>query len=283
MDKKCIICQKSDTETVFTEFGIKILKCKNCGHVFSSYEAEQDYDGYYGKNVASSEHFWWDEAHEKMYNDFCEKFIIGKKGRILDVGCGLGYFIKKISIFPNWKVYGYEISKSAAEFARNKLNLENVYCGKVEKANFSEKSFDIITMWDVIEHLPDPNPVLKHANLILKDEGFLFIHTPNVKIQLPKAKFKKLIKGMRPDLHYLEASDHINIYSPSAIKTILNKNGFGKIKFIHLHPIQSVTGSKNSLLKAIKNLWFYSAKLLSTVSAGKINIDNLFVIAQKTA
>lgn len=281
MGKRCIICRKSDTKTIFKESGIDILKCKNCGHVFSSYEAEQDYGGYFGGKIDSADHFWWKEAHSKMYDDFCKRFIANKSGRLLDVGCGLGYFVKKISVFPNWKVYGYEISKSAAEFAKNKLNLKNIYCGKVEEANFSGKSFNIITMWDVIEHLPDPNPILKYANLILKDEGFLFIHTPNIIIQLPKVKLKKLIKGMRPDLHYLEARDHINIYSPGAIKTILNKNGFRKIKFVHLHPIQSVTGSKSPLLKAVKNLWFYLAKLLNAVSFGEINIDNLFIVARK--
>lgn len=277
----CVICGNKSNRVVFVEFGIDVLKCKNCGHVFSSYDAAQDYDGYFGKKISETDHFWWKEAHIKMYDDFCKRFIANKSGTLLDVGCGLGYFVKKISLFPNWEIYGYEISKSAVEFAKNKLNLKNIYCGKVEEANFSEKLFDIITMWDVIEHLPDPNPVLKYANLILKDDGFLFIHTPNIIIQLPKVKLKKLIRGMRPDLHYLEARDHINIYSPGAIKTILNKNGFGKIKFVHLHPIQSITGSKNWLLKAVKNLWFYSAKLLSTVSAGKINIDNLFIVAKK--
>lgn len=281
MNKKCIICQQSNTKTVFTEFGIDILKCKNCGHIFSSYQADQDYGDYYGDEIEPSDHFWWNKAHEKMYNDFCNKFIANKSGRLLDVGCGLGYFVKKISSFPNWQVYGYEISEPAVEFARNKLGLKNIYGGKVEKSNFPKKYFDIIILWDVIEHIPNPHPLLSYLGSILKDDGLLFMHTPNIKVQLPKAKIKKMIKGMRAGVHYLEAKDHINNYSVKTIKKVLRNNGFGKIEFIHLHPIQSVSGSKNATLKFIKNFWFNFSRFLHAITFGKVNIDNLFVIARK--
>lgn len=281
MSKKCAICQKLNTKIVFTEFSINILKCKNCGHVFSSYDADEDYDGYYGEKIEFSDQFWWDQAHEKMYDDFCRRFIVNKSGRLLDTGCGLGYFVKKVTTYPEWQVYGYEISRSAVEYAKNKLGLENIFCGKVEESSFSKKYFDIITLWDVIEHIPDPNPLLFYLNKILKDDGLLFVHTPNIKIQLPKAKIKKLLKGMNPDVHYLEAKDHINNYSVKTIKKVLHNNGFGKIEFVHLHPIQSVSGSKNATLKFIKNFWFNFSRFLYTITFGKVNIDNLFVIAKR--
>jgi len=281
MYKKCIICQQSNTKIVFTEFGIDILKCKNCGHVFSSYDADEDYDGYYGEKIEFSDQFWWDQAHEKMYNDFCRRFIANKSGRLLDVGCGLGHFVKKISSYPDWQVYGYEISRPAVEFAGNKLGLKNIYGGKVEKSDFPKKYFDIITLWDVIEHIPNPHPLLFYLGSILKDDGLLFVHTPNIKVQLPKAKIKKMIKGMRAGVHYLEAKDHINNYSVKTIKKVLYNNGFSQVEFIHFHPIQSVSGSKSIILKFIKNFWFIFSLALYAITFGKVNIDNLFVIARK--
>lgn len=281
MNNQCIICHKSSTKIVFTEFGIDILKCKNCGHIFSSYDASQDYGGYFGEKVESSDQFWWNKAHEKMYNDFCKRFIVNKSGRLLDIGCGLGYFVKKVFSFPNWQVYGYEISKSAVEYAKNELDLKNVFCGKVEESNFPKKYFDIITLWDVIEHIPNPNLLLFYLKVILKDDGLLFVHTPNIKVQLPKARIKKVFKGMRADVHYLEANDHINNYSVETIEKILYNNGFSQVEFIHIHPIQSVSGSKNVVLKWIKNFWFNLARFLSLIIFNKINIDNLFVIARK--
>jgi 2-polyprenyl-3-methyl-5-hydroxy-6-metoxy-1,4-benzoquinol methylase len=279
---KCIICGSNNYKIIFNEFGVDILKCLNCGHIFSSFEQEQYYGGYYGEKIKNEDHFWWDEAHKKMYDDFCRIFIKNKSGKLLDVGCGFGYFIKKISFFPDWEAFGYEISETAVNYARNNLGLKNIFSGRVENSGFPEKYFDIITLWDVVEHIPNPKPLLVYLRTILKEDGILFIHTPNAKIQLIKAKAKKLIKGMREGAHYLEAKDHINIYSSWAIKEVLRQAGFKEVKFVHLHPIQSISGSKNSLLKIMKNLWFYFSVFLFKLTFRKVNADNLFVIAKKS-
>lgn len=163
-----------------------------------------------------------------MYNDFCGRFINAKSGRLLDVGCGLGYFVKKISEYKNWEASGCEILKTAADFAREKLYLKNIYCGKLEEAEFGEAYFDIITMWDVIEHFPDPGAMLVSINRLLKPGGFLFIHILNIKIQLPKAKIKKIILGEKKNIHYLEVRDHINNYSMQTIKKFYKKKASKK-------------------------------------------------------
>jgi SAM-dependent methyltransferase len=216
-----------------------------------------------------------------MYDDFSQRFLEKKSGRLLDVGCGLGFFVRKAMEHPQWSVWGYEISPKAVDYGRNKLGLANIYEGKVEENNFQKNSFDIITMWDVIEHLPDPAPVLSACFESLKQGGILFIHTPNVNVQLPKAIIKKFIFGYDPHIHFLEAKDHINIYSPKTIKVLLDKYGFSNIEFIHLHPIQSVSGSKHGLLKLAKNFWFNISVIIFYLSFKRINIDNLFVVAKK--
>jgi 2-polyprenyl-3-methyl-5-hydroxy-6-metoxy-1,4-benzoquinol methylase len=281
MCNKCYLCDSSKNKIVFNEFGIDMLKCKKCGHVYSSYKQDQNYADYFGEKIEKQDHFWWKEAHDRMYNDFGEKFLKNKKGRILDVGCGLGYFLKFISKYNNWKGFGSEISKSAVEYADKNLGLENIKQGRVEESGFSNNYFDIISLWDVIEHIPNPRPLLSYLYDILKENGVLFMHTPNISIQLPKAKFKKIIKGLNKDVHYMEAKDHINIYSQKIIKRLLKEVGFKKIKFIHLRPLQGVSGSKNIILKNIKNIWFYFSVFLFYMTFGKINIDNLFIVASK--
>lgn len=283
MKKKCCVCSGGKNNIIFVENSINILKCENCGHIYSSFVQRQDYDGYFGDEKRTDiDSFWWNDAHKKMYEDFCKKFIRGKSGRLLDVGSGLGYFVKKISEDKGWKAEGYEISKYAVNYSNKELGLENIYCGKVEESNYPPKYFDIITMWDVVEHIPDPNPILKYLFKVLKDDGFLFIHTPNIRIQLPKAKLKYLFSRRgSTDIHYLEAKDHINIYSPNTIKKVLQNNGFNNIDLVHLHPIQSVSGSKNSFSVIVKNLWYNISKVVYGISFKKINLDNLFVIAKK--
>lgn len=282
MEKKCIICGSSENKVVFREFEVDILKCKNCGHVYSSYGANENYDGYFGhEEITGDDQYWWDEAHREMYDDFCKKFIEGKSGKLLDVGCGLGYFLKKMREFPQWESYGYEISQTAVEFAKNKLGLENVYCGRIEECNFKKERFDIITLWDVVEHIALPDGFISYLNSLIKKDGLLFIHTPNIKIQLAKAKLKRILSGMEQKGHYLEAKDHLNVYSPKTIKILLERNGFSKVKFIHLKPIQSVSGSKSRLLRLFKNFWFYLAVGLYYATFRRVNIDNLFIVSKK--
>lgn len=279
--KQCIICGQSYYKTVFKEFDVDVLKCRNCGHIFSSYEQKQNYGEYFEKEIEEKDHFWWDQAHRRMYNDFCGMFIKNKKGKLLDVGCGLGYFVKKVSSFPDWDVYGYEISEPAVSFARERLSLKNIFQGRVEEANFPDNCFDVITMWDVIEHIPDPNSLLSYLKKILKKDGILFIATPNARVQVIKAKIKKLLFGEKEGGHYLEAKDHINIYSAKIIEALLKQIGFSRVKFIHLHSIQSVSGSKSGFKKGFKNFWFNMARFIYFITCGKINLDNLFVVAKK--
>jgi 2-polyprenyl-3-methyl-5-hydroxy-6-metoxy-1,4-benzoquinol methylase len=282
MSKKCYLCNSLKNKVAFREFETDILQCIDCGHIFSSYERDQDYDGYFGyEEIGSSGDFYWGEAHERMYDDFFRIFISGKNGKLLDVGCGLGFFIRKFSGFPQWQVFGCEISRASVDFAENKLNLKNVLCGRVESLNFEKHSFDIITLWDVIEHIPNPDQLLSYLNSLLKKNGVLFIHTPNIKVMLPVAKMTKALFGMNPGLHYLEAKDHVNQYSAKTISSLLRRNGFGDINFIHLHPIQSVGGSRSRILRFIKNSFFNLSRFLYMISFGRINFDNLFVSAKK--
>ncbi|MFH1583168.1 MAG: class I SAM-dependent methyltransferase [Candidatus Falkowbacteria bacterium] len=248
--------------------------------MFSSYSADQYYDGYF-KDISGSDNFWWDKAHQTMYNDFSKKYLAGKNGKLLDIGCGLGFFVKRVNDYPNWQAYGYEISKIAVDFAINKLKLANIFCGKAEEADFPKNYFDIITLWDVIEHISNPDKILNYINLILKKDGFLFIHTPNANIQLFKTKLKKLIYGMKPGIHYMEAKDHINIYTAKSISRVLRSHNFQFVEFIHLHPIQSISGSKSRLDIFIKNLWFNFSRVFYRLSFKKINLNNFHIIGRK--
>lgn len=280
--KTCIVCGGSGSSVVFSEMGIDMLRCSQCGHVFSSFEAEQAYDGYFGYDTEGpGDTFWWDQAHVKMCDDFCSRFVAGRSGRLLDIGCGMGFFLKSMEEYPSWEALGYEISPVAVAFARDRLGLSNVEQGDVLESGMDSRSFDLVTMWDVIEHIPDPDPILSFVNRILADEGLFFLHTPNASIQLPKAKLKRLLKGSREGVHYLEARDHVNLYTASTLKAVLGRNGFNRVDFTHLRPIQSVSGGKARALILLKNLWYWMAVAIFLLSRKKVNLDNLFVLARK--
>ena len=282
--KKCFVCKAENNYAIFNESGIDILKCRSCGHIFSSYDQDQNFTEYFGNERITEKYnyfHWFDQAHSRMYNDFWSKFILGKSGKLLDVGCGLGYFLRKIQSFDAWESFGCEISRHAVDYAAKKVGVKNILCGICEDLNYKENSFDIITLWDVIEHIPDSDSLLRHLRTLLKDDGMLFIHTPNVRVQLIRARITKMLFGMKENIHYLEAKDHVNNYSPKTITKVLKRNGYSEVSFIHLWPIEGLAENQNIIVILLKNLWFVMSSIIASVTFSKINFDNLFIIAKK--
>jgi 2-polyprenyl-3-methyl-5-hydroxy-6-metoxy-1,4-benzoquinol methylase len=218
-----------------------------------------------------------------MHDDFCRRFVVGRSGRLLDMGCGLGFFLQAMAPYAHWEAYGCEISPAAVRYARDTLGLPNVICGRPEEADLPHHTFDIITLWDVLEHLLRPDPLLRHCHTLLKEGGLCFIRTPNVGLQLLRARLKKLVRGMQPGVTYLQARDHAHHYSMSSIRRLLERNGFSHVEFVHLHPIQGMSVSKWGVLPGVKNAWFEAVRALALVSRGHWNFDNLFVLARKAA
>jgi SAM-dependent methyltransferase len=98
-------------------------------------------------------------------------------GRLLDVGCGAGYFLDAARS-AGWQVAGVELSDPAAAEARDSLGLD-VWSGSLAQAAFPSESFDLITMFEVLEHMRDPGAALKEANRVLQRGGLLAIEVPN--------------------------------------------------------------------------------------------------------
>jgi SAM-dependent methyltransferase len=216
-----------------------------------------------------------------MHQDFFRRFLVRRSGRLLDMGCGLGFFLKALAPYTNWEAYGCEISLAAVRYAHDTLGLTRVICCRLETAELPQSSFDIITMWDVIDHLLQPDPVLKTCHALLRSGGMCFIRTPNVFIQVPRARLKKLLWGTKPGVDYLQARDHLHHYSMSSIRKLLERNGFSRVQFVHLHPIQGYSPSKSGFALGVKNGLFEIIRALAVASKGYLNFDNLFVIAYK--
>jgi SAM-dependent methyltransferase len=277
----CLLCGNLRHRSIFNEFGADILRCRGCQHVFSSFAANPHYDGFWGEEVAEEDHFYWNKARSRMHQDFFNRFLVGRSGRLLDMGCGLGFFLKAMTPYANWEAYGCEISPAAVRYARETLGLTNVICSRLEEADLPQSSFDIITFWDVLEHILRPDPLLRTCHALLREGGLCFIRTPNIFVQLPRARLKKMLRGMPPGVGYLQAHDHLHHYSMSSIRRLLERNGFSRIEFVHLHPIQGLSVSKTGFRPKVKNACFEVVRALAIISRGHLNFNNLFVLAHK--
>ena len=278
---QCLLCGGARHRSVFAELDIDILRCDSCGHVFSSFRGDPHYSGFWGSEVAPGEHLYWSKARARMYRAFFGRFIAGRSGRLLDMGSGLGYFLKAMAAYPGWDAYGCEISPAAVKYAREALGVENVVCSRLQDVDLPPASFDIVTLWDVIDHVPHPDPLLDRCHALLKKDGTLFLRTPNVTVQLLRARVMQAIGAMRPGTKYLQGSDHAHHYSMDSIRRLLGRNGFSEVRFVHLPPVETGTGWRGAFVNLAKTASFQALRALAICSADRLNFDNLFVVARK--
>lgn len=134
--------------------------------------------------------------------------------RLLDIGCAAGYFMAVMRDL-GWKVEGVEPSSTIVQFARARFGLDQIVQGTLEAAPWPTRSFDLVTMWDVVEHVPDPVSLLKKAASLLRDEGHLIIETQNI-----GSCFARLL-GKR--WHHFKHLEHIYHFSPASMLRLLDE------------------------------------------------------------
>ena len=241
-----MLCQLCSSNTVYKKFSLKqfdVLQCKDCNLVFlSQIPTETSL-----KNLYSSDYYLGRE--EYYFNNLItnpergkvteniESFSAGlkklnsfkrEKGRLLDVGCGLGIFLSMAKM-DGWETCGVDISAYAARYAREKFGLEVYSNGRLEEASFPSESFDVITLWDSLEHFSDPLVQFKEIHRILKSDGIIMLDTPNESSLLRVlAKYLYMITGriFTYPITKLYHQYHLYYYNSVAIETLLRNGGF---------------------------------------------------------
>jgi len=137
------------------------------------------------------------------------------KGRLLDVGCFSGIFLD-VAKKRGWDVVGIEPSHWGRKIAQERFGLK-VLEGTLEEASLEEASFDVVTMIDTIEHLRDPKKTLLEARRILKENGIVYISTPDVRSFVARL-LKNKWWGFR--------EEHIVYFSKSSLYPLLEQLGF---------------------------------------------------------
>jgi len=199
-----------------------IVQCLNCGLIYSnprwddselmdSYEAVEDplyLQEREGRVLTFEQHL---HPLEK---------ITGRAGgrKLLDVGCYIGVFLE-IAARHGWDAWGVEPSEWAAEQAK-RLGL-NVMHGTLATANLPETSFDVVTLWDVIEHLSDPMAEIRRVYCALKPGGLIVIHTMDI-----DSLFAHVMGPRWPWLMEM----HIYYFSQRTMAAMLRKAGFQVIR-----------------------------------------------------
>ncbi len=140
-----------------------------------------------------------------------------RSGRLLDVGCATGTFLAAMRRTGKWDVVGVELSAETARLAREWHGLD-VVTGTLEQAQFPDASFDVVTLWDVLEHLHDPATTLREIRRILRPGGLLVLRVPNLD-SWDARLFGDSWAG-------LDAPRHLYVFSPDTLNALLAQSGF---------------------------------------------------------
>jgi len=249
------------------------------------YPIPEDLSGVYGEDYfhdTGNQEFGYadyDKDKEPMKHVFLgymEQFgSLCSHRAICDVGCATGYFLD-IAKKYGWKTYGVEISEFAALKSRSRGH--TMYVGELPKMSISEK-VDVVTMWDVLEHVNDPRAYLRAAHEMLCDGGYLAINTVDI------GSIWARLMGHR--WHLIVPPEHIHYYTKGNLRKLLTETGFDTIEIKKIGKRFSLTyffmtGYRWQGL----TLWKKIAEYFNTPQWEKVSIpfnlrDNIFVLARK--
>ncbi|MEZ4752911.1 MAG: class I SAM-dependent methyltransferase [Bdellovibrionota bacterium] len=144
------------------------------------------------------------------------------KGTLLDFGSSTGYFLQTAQE-GGWDAYGVELNPVGVAWAREKLGLTNVFNKYLAECGFDQNKFDVITMWDVLEHLTDPYPILLELHEYLKDDGLIVIETSHYDC------FETEVLGSENT--NIAGDMHLTHFNKLSLQTLLERAGFKIIEF----------------------------------------------------
>ncbi len=214
----CPICHQSSLRKLKKIKDIQIFECLKCSLSIIP------------KNHISKRTNWYSlKDYRNEANRFKKRFIqlarivhsFVPKGKVLDVGSGFGLFSSLLNKLGDY--YFHLIDKEIEPYYFQKA--KNVKFEKIDFVNFIKnrnEKYNLVLMFDILEHFKDPLFVLKETNNTLNKKGYLVIQTPN---------YQSLMAKVCHHWSWWMVEDHKIIFSPKSIKKLLNLAGFEIVYF----------------------------------------------------
>lgn len=246
-DDVCPLCSSSQVFPFLTapdRFHLRrdlyhLLRCQSCSGVWLArpprpHEMGIHYDEDYHRTIMTAGETY-PEKRWKRHRELISRYKQG--GAILDIGCSSGAFLNTMK-GPSWKLYGIEMEDSTAEKARTATGA-NVFVGDVADAPFPPESFDVITGFDLLEHVYDPRQFVGNVKKWLKPDGIFFTMLPNIDSWESKV-FGSYWYG-------LELPRHLFHFSPRSLRNLMAALGFEEV-FLFTSPVSYMERSVGYLL-----------------------------------
>jgi 2-polyprenyl-3-methyl-5-hydroxy-6-metoxy-1,4-benzoquinol methylase len=231
--RQCQLCGSEKRTQKFRDDPFEVVTCDDCGLVYVTPRLQGQalldiYDEGYWKSDNPKVRGYADYAREsalylKTYQKrlaLVQRWLV-PNARVLDVGCAAGYFLRVVQPLGH-DVHGVELSPAIAKEAIAALGSDRIHVGTLDDAaaamDYRPQSFDLVTLWDVIEHIPDPQAVLRKIRELVKPGGRLLLETQNV-----ASRWAALL-GRR--WHHYKHHEHLYHFTPATIRRLLDDCGF---------------------------------------------------------
>lgn len=185
-------------------------------HDFAPYRQHTIEQPIVGVGAARFGHLLWNNLERLKHSQKVHlvEQLHPRPARVLDIGCATGRFLSLMQR-KGWQVAGVEMNSAAAQRARNALGAD-IHSGAFSTASFVDGTFDVVTMFHVLEHLPDPLLTLQRINSLLRPGGFVVILVPNAN----NLEFW-LLRGLDPNP--VDIPRHLYHFSPKTLRHLVAK------------------------------------------------------------
>jgi 2-polyprenyl-3-methyl-5-hydroxy-6-metoxy-1,4-benzoquinol methylase len=215
---KCPLCDSDKSTVRFVRDQFKALKCENCGMVYLDKHIK-NLSNFYADDRLLSYSLYYSLSHTSDSESFKKRILLlerylANKGKLLDVGCNIGTFLTVAAESCGWKdIMGIEPNTAATEYCRQ-FDIPVINDFFNEEVAFQLKNkFDAIYLGDVIEHVPDPDKIVRNLFTVLNKNGVVLVITPN---------FESIIAR----IFQIKPLEHILYFTEDTIKYLFEKEGF---------------------------------------------------------
>lgn len=239
----CPLCGGAERRPLYQEHGaVGVVECLGCSLIYTSPRLKHPEQVYWGDTAVYYDEarliFEGKAAHHRDPNYLEELRLIERykrPGRLLDVGCNTGMFLR-MACRHGWDVAGVEPSPSLARLAtKHGFPVHNCFVEDLPASQ--ERSFDVITLTDVLEHVCAPVAFLEGLARFLKPDGILYIKVPNARWNLLKQRGLGLL-GRRPERGLWDSYEHVVHYTDGTLRQMLRKGGFEPLRVTMGRPVQ---------------------------------------------
>ncbi len=255
----CPLCRRESGRPRYRLPGKQIFWCRTCRSFFvDPFPASIRLHDLYEEGAEAFQEKYFESFQDLRSRSFARGLktlaALHRRGRLLDVGTGLGFFLEAARK-AGWEVEGLELSEKVAQYARKHLQVP-VHVGILAEVPLKERTYQAVTMWDVLEHLPDPAGALRRIRTLLAPKGVVLIRTPVCDSLIPwmirlfyrfsfgkfRFGFEKLFK------------EHLFHFSEEGLRTLVRAAGFRILlayreDYINSHALREKSWARNPVIR----------------------------------